>query len=695
MAPARARSHRHAWSLALLVVLVWLAVGGVAGPLAGRIAEVQDNDDASFLPASAESTRALELEGRFVGEETVPAVLVWERRGGVTAADRSAVEQILAQVGGLPGVVGEPSPVVASEDGEALQAVVGLPAEGSLDDAGPTVERIRALVDDVPAGLGAYVTGPGGFLADLAAAFEGIDGRLLLVTGLVVLVILVVVYRSPVFVPVLGAAGLALTLAQAGVYLLARNEVIAVNGQSSGILLVLVFGAGTDYALLLISRFKEELHRHERALDAMRVAWRATLGPVVASGTTVVLGLLCLLLSDLNSNKSLGPTSAVGIVAAMLTMLTFLPAALLLLGRRWFWPVPPRLGADHQPSRRGWARVADAVGRRPVAVALVTTTVLALAAGMATRLDADGIPATEQFTTQADSVAGQDALVRHFSGGTGSPVTAYGPAGAAERLREVVAADKGVTAVAIVADEKGPVVRDGLVAVRGTLTDPPDTAAAERTVRRLRAAVDDVSSDVLVGGTTAVDLDVNDASARDSRVIIPVVLAVILLVFGVLLRSVIAPLLLVATVVLSFFATLGVCAVVFREVFGFAGTDPSFPLFAFVFLVALGIDYNIFLVTRVQEEARRIGTREGTLRGLAVTGGVITSAGVVLAATFAALGVLPFVPLAQIGFAVAFGVLLDTLVVRSLLVPALTLLAGPRVWWPGALARVSDVPPTR
>ena len=695
MAPARALSRRRAWSLALLVVLAWLALGGVAGPLAGRLADAQENDDASFLPSSAESTRALELQGRFLGDETVPAVLVWERRGGVTAADRTAVERVLEEVGRLPGVAGAPSPVVPSEDGAALQAVVALPAEGSLDTAGPTVERIRVLVDEVPPGLGSYVTGPGGFLADIASAFEGIDGRLLLVTGLVVLVILVVVYRSPVFVPVLAAAGLALTTAQAGVYLLAENDVITVNGQSSGILLVLVFGAGTDYALLLISRFKEELHRHERSLAAMRVAWRATLGPVVASGTTVVLGLLCLLLSDLNSNKSLGPTAAVGIVAAMLTMLTFLPAVLLLLGRRWFWPFAPKLDAQEPGSSGGWARVATVVGRRPVAVALVTTAVLALAAGAAVRLDADGIAATDQFTTTSDSVAGQEALVRHFPGGTGSPVTAYGPAESAEQLRDLVADQRGITAATLVADGDGPVVRDGLVAVQGTLADPPDSVVAEQTVRQLRAAVDVVSPDVLVGGTTAVDLDINDESSRDNRVIIPVVLGVILLVLAVLLRSLIAPLLLVATVVLSFFATLGVCALVFREVFGFEGTDPSFPLFAFVFLVALGIDYNIFLMTRVREEAARAGTRVGTLRGLAVTGGVITSAGVVLAATFAALGVLPLVPLAQIGFAVAFGVLLDTLVVRSLLVPALTVLVGPRIWWPGALARVSHRAPLR
>ncbi|HEU4913331.1 MAG TPA: MMPL family transporter [Actinomycetes bacterium] len=679
------RSSRARLLVPVLLVLGWLVLGGIAGPLAGKVSEVQENDNAAFLPASAESTRALALEEAFTGSETVPALVVWERPGGLTPGDLTAVEAATARIGDLDGVAGPPSPVLRSEDGEAARVVLPLPGEDSLDTAAPTVEQVRELAADVPAGVASHVTGPGGFVADLSAAFEGIDGLLLVVTAAVVLVILVAVYRSPVFVPVLLAAGLALGTAQAAAYLLAKNDVITLNGQSAGILLVLVFGAGTDYALLLISRFKEELHAHEHSWDAMRVAWRATVGPVVASGSTVVLGLLCLLLSDLNSNKSLGPTAATGIVAAMLAMLTFLPAALLLLGRRWFWPRQPRPGAQTSDRRGLWAGVARLVGRRPVAVMLVTTAVLAVAAGFSARLDAGGIAATEQFTTEVDSVAGQEVLVRHFPGGTGSPVNVYGPAGQADRLLDLVAGASGIGDAALLPREV-----DGRVAVQATLSDPPDSPAAEQTVRDLRTAVDAVSADVLVGGTTAIDLDVKDESARDNRVIIPVVLVVIFVVLALLLRSLVAPVLLVATVVLSFFATLGVCALVFQDVLGFAGADPSFPLFAFVFLVALGIDYNIFLMTRVREESQRVGTRRGTLRGLAVTGGVITSAGVVLAATFSALGVLPLVPLAQIGFAVAFGVLLDTLVVRSLLVPSVTYLLGPPTWWPGRLARVPD-----
>jgi len=697
MTRTRRRAPRRVWLLPVLTVLAWLAVGALAGPLAGRTAEVQENDPASFLPASAESTRAVALGERFAGEDTIPAVVVWERPGGLNRADRQAVQAAAERIADLDGVAGPPSPVLPSRDGEALQLVVPLPGEDGLDTVGPTVERIRALATDVPAGLAGHVTGPGGFLADISTAFEGIDGRLLLVTGTVVLVILVAVYRSPVFVPVLLAAGLALASAEAAAYLLAKNDVLTLNGQSAGILLVLVFGAGTDYALLLISRFKEELHRHDRSWDAMVVAWQATVGPVVASGATVVLGLLALLLSDLNSIKSLGPTSAVGIVCAMAAMLTFLPAALLLLGRRWFWPFMPRAGTAVEADRGLWARIARLVGRRPVAVTLATSVVLGAAAAFAVRLDTSGIEQTEQFTTTQDSAIGQDVLVRHFPGGSGSPVTVFGPAGRAERLRQVVEDTPGIAEAVLVRATQGqpggrPLAVAGRVQVQGTLAAAPDTAAAEDTVERLRIAVDEVGADVLVGGATAVTVDVNRASQRDRQVIIPVVLAVIFLVLALLLRSLVAPLLLVGTVVLSFFTTLGVCALVFREVFGFTGADPAFPLFAFVFLVALGIDYNIFLMTRVREEAARIGTVRGTLRGLAVTGGVITSAGVVLAATFAALGVLPLVPLAQLGFAVAFGVLLDTLVVRSLLVPAATLVLGRRVWWPGRLPHALDLP---
>jgi RND superfamily putative drug exporter len=689
------------WRRALLpgvVLLVSLfVVFPVAGTLSGKLSSVIENDQAAFLPDSAESTKSLELETRFAGNQDIPALIVWEREGGVTDADLAAVTDAVQRIDEVDGVSGPASGPVPSEDGQAVQVVVPLPGDNSA------FETLPGIVEDVTeaaqvAGLPSYVTGPGGQFADFAAAFEGIDSQLLFTTVGVILVILLLIYRSPVFIPVLFSAGLALTLAQAVVYLMAKADALTVDGQSQGILSVLVLGASTDYALLLISRFKEELHREDSWVLSMRRALRGAAAPIVASGTTVILGLLCLLLSDLNSNKSLGPVGAIGIACSVLAMLVFLPALLMVAGRYWFWPFVPRHDNVVGHERGIWGRVASLVGRRSRLVWAVTAAVLAGAALFTTQLDADGLTTAEQFTTEVDSVVGQEVLSRHYPAGSGVPVSVIGDEADADRLLDVVGGVDGIADAALTTTgpatatgqtEPGgpPKVVDGKVQVEAVLTVASDSPEAEDTVLRLRSAVDDVGTDVLVGGGTAVVYDIKQESARDTRVIIPAILVMIFLVLALLLRALVAPLLLVATVVLSFFATLGVCALVFDHVFGFAGADPSFPLFAFVFLVALGIDYNIFLMTRVREEAQVHGTRAGTLRGLAVTGGVITSAGVVLAATFSALGVLPLVPFAELGFAVAFGVLLDTLIVRSLLVPALVHELDERVWWPIGLRR--------
>ena len=506
--------------------------------------------------------------------------------------------------------------------------------------------------------------------------------------------ILLLIYRSPVFLPVLISAGFALVLAQAVVYLFAKSGALTVDGQSQGILSVLVLGASTDYALLLISRFKENLHREDSWATAMRGAWRGAFPPIAASGATVILGLLCLLLSDLNSNKSLGPVGAIGIACAVLAMTVFLPALLMLFDRYWFFPFVPRHDDVVTHDRGLWGGVARLVGRRARVVWIATAVVLAGAALFTTQLDADGLTTAESFTTEVDSVRGQEVLARHYPAGSGVPVSIIGAEADSSQLLQVVRDVPGIADAQLRTDggpSAPPKVVDGKVQVEGVLETSADSPEAEEAVLNVRSAVDEVSTDVLVGGGTAVVYDIKQESARDTRVIIPAILVVIFLVLAVLLRAIVAPLLLVATVVLSFLATLGVCALVFDHVFGFAGADPSFPLFAFVFLVALGIDYNIFLMTRVREEAKLHGTRQGTLKGLAVTGGVITSAGVVLAATFSALGVLPLVPFAELGFAVAFGVLLDTLIVRSLLVPALAHELDDKVWWPGSLRRNADV----
>ena len=694
-APRRRRAWR--WVLPALAIVLWLGLGGPLASLTSKTSDVQKNDNSAFLPANSESTKVLDLNERFVETEASPAIIVYARPGGLTGADRAKIGADLAQASAYLGdkLVGPAFGPVYSTDGEAAQVILQF-AGSDAEKAADEVAWLRGLVSSSP-GLQAHVTGPVGIFADLIEAFQGIDGILLLVTGIVVLLILVAVYRSPLlpFV-VLGVAGLALGLANGVVYLLAKAEVITLSGQSQGILDVLVLGAATDYALLLVSRYREELRRHDSKHDAIRVAWRAVVAPILASAGTVILGLLCLLVSDLSANRGLGPVGAIGIGCALLAMLTLLPAVLALLGRAAFWPFRPAYGSAPAEERGVWARIAGVVGRRPRVVWAVTALVLLALAGGITRLEADGIPQTEAFTTTKDSKIGQDLIGRHFPAGSGSPAQVVVRQ---DKVGEVVSAAQGVPGVAAVAPypgivlpgappPAGPKVVDGLVRVDVTLADAADSPAAFETVRRLRTAVHAVpGAEAQVGGFTAINVDVQDTSQRDRTVIIPLVLAVVFVILVLLLRSLVAPLLLVSTVVLSFAATLGVSGVVFRDVFGFAGTDSGFPLFAFVFLVALGVDYNIFLMTRVREETARRGHRAGTLTGLSVTGGVITSAGVVLAATFAALAVLPLVFLAEMAFAVAFGVLLDTLIVRSLLVPALTVDIGRSVWWPGRLRR--------
>ncbi|GAA1303907.1 MMPL family transporter [Saccharothrix xinjiangensis] len=666
---------RTRWLLPALVAVAWLALGGFSGPFAGKLGEVSVNDNTAFLPASAEATEVAERVRAFDDGQGLPAVVVAERASGLTQADRD-------WLGGRDWP-GRASPVIPSErDDQAAQVVVAVDPE----DPAAAVDELRSLLTAPPDGLTVLVAGPAAQVADLKEAFGGIDGLLLLVAGAVVAVILVLVYRSPLLPFVVLLSGVfALGLASLAVYLLADGGVIDLNGQSQGILFILVFGAATDYALLLVSRFREELRDTEDRYRAVRVAWRATIEPIAASAGTVVLGVLCLLFSDLNSNKGLGPVAAIGIGAAFLASVTFLPAALALLGRTAFWPLRPKLGSPHPEASGLWARVAGLVSARPRATWVVTTLVLLVGVAFLPQLKASGTAQSDVFLTDVDSVAGQEVLSRHFPGGSGAPAIVLANADRAAAVTEVAGGVEGVSAVRPAGEAQG------LVRIDAVLTDPADSEAALATVERLRDAVRAVpGADAKVGGPTATQLDTRDTSERDRLVIIPIVLLVIFLVLALLLRSLLAPLLLIATVVLSFAATMGVSALVFNGLFDFPGADPVVPLFGFVFLVALGIDYNIFLMTRVREEAAELGTREGVLRGLTVTGGVITSAGVVLAATFSALAVLPILFLAQLAFIVAFGVLLDTFVVRSLLVPALVVDVGRRTWWPSEPARGKD-----
>jgi RND superfamily putative drug exporter len=673
-----------------LVLGFWVAVMAVAGPLSAKLNSAQKNDASEWLPHNAESTQVVELAKRFAPSDIFPALVVYERPDGpITPADQAKAAADVRRLAGVQDVTGRVLGPIPSQDRRALQVVVPIKVttEGNgWQELAPKIDQMRSIAKADAGGLQVYVTGPAGSFADFAEVFSGFDATLLYITAAIVIVILLITYRSPVlWLLPLTTVFVALTVAQAVIYLLAKNAGLTVNGQSAFILTVLVFGAGTDYALLLTARYREELRRHADRHQAMATALGRAAPAIVASGATVILSLLCLLVAELASTRSLGPVMAVGIAVGLLAMLTLLPALLVIVGRWVFWPRRPTLGSP-EPTEHGlWARIGARIARRPRLVWMVTAVVLgALALGV-TGLEANGLQSKDSFRTTPEAVTGEAVLARHFAAGAGNPVQVIGNAEAASELQAAVSGTPGVTAVT------RPQVNDGLAYLEGTLTSASDSQAGYATVDRLRARVHAIAgAEAKVGGGSAVQLDIQRATRHDRDLVVPLVLLVVLVILALVLRAVVAPLLLVATVVLSFAAALGVSALVFDHLFGFAGADPAFPLWTFVFLVALGTDYNIFLMTRVHEEAKVHGTRRGALVGLAATGGVITSAGVVLAGTFAALGTLPLVFVTEIGFAVAFGVLLDTFVVRSVLVTALNLDLGRWIWWPSRLHHKHD-----
>lgn len=682
-----------------LVVLFWLVAIVVAAPLAQKLTDAQDNQASSWLPGSAESTQVLDISEDFRPEQ-IPAIVVYARESGLTADDRARITEDAGRLKELRahGVRGAETrdAVFDTKDpdtAEAAQIFVPLTMdEKGWERIGPAVDSIRERVGgtgESADGLSVHVTGPGGTSADFSEAFEGIDSTLLLSAAGVVIVILLITYRSPVLILVpLLAAVVSLFTAQALIYLLAEHAGLTVNGQSAGILTVLVFGAGTDYALLLVARYREELRRHEDRHEAMQLALHRAGPAVIASGATVVVSMLVLLTADMNSTRGLGPVSAIGVAVALLAMLSLFPALLVVCGRWLFWPLIPHNGSD-EPTERGiWARTGRRISHRPRLTWSVTAVALAALAFGLTQLRAEGLSNADSFTDKPDSIVGQEVQGKYFPAGSGDPLVIVADADLRDEVRGAVAQTRGVDPASIAVPPGTKAESGDRVLFEATPTDPSDTEAAKQTVQRVRDAVHEVrGADAKVGGGTAALLDMDRATTHDNKLVIPLVLLVVLLILAVLLRALVAPLLLIATVALSFSAALGISALAFRHLFDYAGESTDFPLFVFVFLVALGIDYNIFLSTRIREEAGRQGTRAGVLTGLAATGAVITSAGLVLAGTFAALGTLPMVAFAEIGFAVALGVLLDTFVVRSVLVTALFLDVGPKVWWPHALSK--------
>ena len=714
---SKVSSHRKPMWLAIVLVLAWFMVSGVTGPLFGQLSTVQKNDNSKFLPSSSETERFNAATASFStgANKALPELILF--LGDASPANVLATNTFLQTVGALPlvDVAGKPIPGVSakisdfldpatpltafpSQDGKAILANVPFNADQTgvnLSNKKPALPVVTDAIRFYSAqfaaknGLTSHVTGIAAILSDLFGAFGSLDSSLLLTTGLVVAIILIIVYRSPVlWILPLFSAGIALSFAGAVVYELAKHNIIALDGASQGILSVLVLGAATDYALLLIARYREELHHVQSRFDAMKNAWRGVVEPIVASGSTVAIALLLLLLASLSNNRGLGPVGAIGIACAVITILTLLPAALVLFGRWIFWPRIPHYGSEDEKLAGLWSKIGNATARKPRQYWAATGLLLIVFAGFASTLHATGISTAQSFTKVPDSVKAQSLLLTHFSGGEGQPTQVWTTVGTADAVIAKLTHTAGVASVAAATDgpmSQAPKIVDGHMIINATLIPTPDSNEAKNMIPGIRAAVHAIDPASLVGGTSAVYYDTAKAATRDQAVIIPVVLIVIAIILGLLLRSLFASLMLLVTVVLSYLATLGVCALVFHHLFHFAGEDSGFPLFAFIFLVALGIDYNIFLMTRVREEAKKIGTRAGMTKGVTVTGGVITSAGIVLAATFTVLGILPLVFLAEIGFSVAFGVLLDTLLVRSILVPALVHQFGSKIWWPSKL----------
>lgn len=745
--------------LPTVLVVVWFAIAGLGGPTFGKISEVSTNDQAGFLPASAQSTEVNEWQAKFNDSENIPAIIVFEKDSGeITEADKLKFDELTVVLqdaeGVAPSVEGELPSVLGptySEDNKAVEYLIFYSASG--EELLSSIEGLRAeLVASTPAGFTGYVTGPGGLLADFVSGFAGIDGILLIVALLAVFFILLIVYRALLLpVLVLLTSVFALSGSILGIYYLALNDLIKVSGQSQGILSILVIGAATDYALLFVARYREALFEVQNKWSAIGRAYKGSFEPIFASAATVIAALLCLLFSDLNSNKSLGPIAAFGIGFAFLAAVSFLPALLVIFGRVSFWPFMPKPGkkkvAAVEPGTlpglegvRGlWKGVGNLVGKKPRTTWVITLLVLLAAVAGLPGLKASGIPQTDFLLgDNIQSVDGQVVLAKHFDAGDGSPIIIIANEANYEDVIAAAEATDGITKAAVQADSEAmaaayakaaedaaaaaasfgnlsgppagmpttgapatgdapafvlpdiatiPQVVEGRVLINANLKYQADSSDAEKVVKNMRVDLLKVDPSVLVGGETAIALDTNQTAQADLVKIIPIVLLVIFFILMLLLRSIVAPLLLIFTVVVSFAATMGLSAFFFNNVFGFPGADASVPLFGFVFLVALGIDYNIFLMTRVREESLKIGTKPGILKGLTVTGGVITSAGIVLAATFAALGVIPLLFLVQLAFIVSVGVIIDTVLVRTLLVPAMAYDIGPKIWWPSKLGR--------
>lgn len=663
------------WLVALAVALVAGALLGLSGANTGA------TQSPVSLPDSSESARVAAALSAFPGADHASAILVATRNDGsvLTPADVEAAAQARDRMLHVVSALGGPSsPTISSADGRA--AIGTVPVRSALSGFAlrDTITSLRvAAGDGLPAGLIVHVTGGPAFGADIANAFSGANLTLLIVTALVVALLLIVTYRSPVLwllpLTVIAFADRVATVVGAAV---AKAVGVTFDGSTAGITSVLVFGAGTNYALLLISRYREELRTNTHHRSALRRAVRAAGPAIVASNATVVLALVTLLLAVTPSTRSLGICAACGLLVSAVFVLFVLPPLLGLVGRKVFWPFIPRPEDPVGTATGVWHRIAETVARRPWPVCAVAVALLVVLTGglLGTQI---GLSQTEQFRIHADSVTGLQTLAAHFPAGAANPTVVIAATAQQEPVQHAISETTGVVSATPTGQSA-----DGLTRWSVVLDAAPATPEAFDTVTALRAAVHSVDATALVGGADAQALDTAHAAAHDRLVLIPLILLVVLTVLAVLLRAVLAPPILVAATVLSALAALGLGSWAGIHLFDFPALDNSTPLFAFLFLVALGVDYTIFLVTRAREETTHHGTRDAMVRAVSATGGVITSAGVVLAAVFAVLGVLPLIVLTQLGIIVGLGILLDTFVVRTLVIPALFTLIGEKIWWP-------------
>lgn len=686
-----------AWTVIAIALAVFAALTAVASGV------TNESSAPAMLPPSSESYKVREATKKFPGGDDLSAIVVFSREDGsaLTPDDRKAAADALEamvatplpasareQLGeGAQDSVRQVFPVIPLAD-EISQAVVSIDGDINGSGLGDTVKVLRnAGQDKLPDGLKMQVTGPAGFSADTAAAFDGANFALLGISALVVAVLLIFTYRSPILwlVP-LAVVALADRLAASALEVIAANTPLVFDASTAGIMSVLVFGAGTNYALLLISRYREELHRYADSRMALAVALRASVAAIVSSNLTVVLSLLALIAAVVPAYASLGISLAIGLLIALVFALLVLPAALSVCGRGLFWPKVPQAtgnaGETNAGDEVGWYRIARAVTARPVAfLATMLVVLMSLASGLFGAKV--GLSTTEQFRTESEAADGVATIAQYVSPGAASPLSVIAPA---ENQGAVIGAIAGLNGVEV----QGPPQKseDGKLARLTVIADAaPATPESYDQVRSLRQAVQNAAPGSMVGGLTAETLDTRETTARDMAVVMPMIIGIVLILLVLILRALVAPVLLLLATTMSALAALGAGALVSQYVFGFPALDVSVPLYSLIFLVALGIDYTVFLVLRAKEEAAGAGTRVGMTRAVGLTGGVITSAGIVLAAVFAVLGVLPLITLGQIGIVVGLGIVIDTFLVRTLVVPALFAIVGEKMWWPSSSPR--------